>query len=203
MKYICGYEPTDGCFPVSMLIQQCECRGRQVFLACLAVGEQGGDELLEQLCQWFRLSLTDGLRAKSMKKLHKGLQRVLQKNTMSLSGGEEVNVAGFFGLGNHAFLFGRGRGELLVAKESYGRAVLEKRMVDEMGEAVSIETSVGIILATPGFADSVSNLQLGQCLRMREIQTEQQLQKQVQELSAYAAKGRPDRGVIVVRSMGD
>ncbi len=201
MKYICGYYPKDGCFPVSMLIQQCECRGRQVFFACLGISDQKTDALMEQLFQWFRQACVDGVVMKSIRKAQKGLQKVLREETRFAPGGTTVSVSGVFCLGNQAILFRKGKGEILVAKESYGRAVLEKRTVEEAGEWVSLEEPVGIVLATPVFAESVSNLQLGQCLRMHEIRTEEQLQKQVQELSDYVAKAYPHRGVVVVKGI--
>ena len=200
MEYFCGYCPKQRRKPdgASLLVQHCEYRQGQVLLACLCRPGKDANEMLELLFRWFRgliIAPRDFRKAdKAMGKWKRQLEDLLSmEGCVSPEFSAGIHVAGILCFGNRAILFCRGEMEILLIQEDIGRAKLRRvrvcpsRVSGWEMELASVQPNVGFLLTSQEFATHILDVKLNECLKMRNIVSEEQLQKQLEELVEVSA----------------
>lgn len=187
-----------------MLLQQYQYRHSQIVFACICTKENidGGEGdgraeayMTERLLTWFR-----GLNLKSLVKkrerkadaVSKELTAVVMAADRELeesgtAGDRKVGLAGILCVDDIFIMAYRGTPAVYLINTAFGRVRLSRlneegekgRLTVKMG---IVEPDVGLLLATEGFCRHVTEGMIKEGLFVREIVTEEQLEKRLAEL---------------------
>lgn len=195
-----GQASASGEAGASLLVQHCEYPQGQVLLACmgLSLQEENAEHgpVMEALFQWFRGL---AIRRRDWKDQDRAVVRwkgeLEALFLQEFCEGDEKNsqvalsISGLFCFGQKAILFRMGELEIFKIQEDIGRMYLRALPLDDRQfqsgvaiEVVETQPNVGVMIVPHEFAKHITNIKLGECLKMRTIMSEEQLQKQLEEL---------------------
>lgn len=188
----------------ALLLQQYVCQGGAVYFACVCDGEEGDDRaggyMTEQLLRWFRSLILKKLSRKTKKALEEaagGLERTILQADRELAesgiteSGQSVPLGGIFCVGERFLLYYRGERKIYFVNTSFGRA--HGRWLGEESEELRIETGIlqpdiGLLFAASSFWEHITERTVKEVLAVREVRTEEQMQKHLNELGKEAAR---------------
>ncbi len=229
MDYFCGYYPRPGdtakqcsmeqkSAKLSLLIQHCEYRQGEVLLACIVLSGQETEALMESLFCWFRGLVITKEEWRDTGRTARKWKRELGNLFDSVSnerqnGRGTVSICGALCFGGKAILFYNGAMRMFSVQEDIGRMYFCPLSIDGtctksdiVMEVVAVRPNVGILITTQELAEQIQNVKLNECLKMRTITGEEQLQKQLEELIAVAEEASvansADAGAIVIKMGG-
>lgn len=201
----------------ALLLQQYVCQGTPVHFACVCDGKEGdaraGGYMTEQLLQWFRKLSLRRLTRKTEKALGEaaaGLERTVLRADDELAEagiteqGQRVSLGGIFCVGESFFLYYRGEQKIYLINTGFGRVHVKRLGTEseafcvEMG---SLQPDIGLIFATTSFWERITEQMIKEALFVREVVTEEQMQKHLNELGEEAQRreGR-DMAALFIRT---
>lgn len=201
----------------SLLLQQYACEGTVVLFACVCMGRDGNGRvsgyMTGRLLCWFRnLNLRRLVKRteREMKAVRRSLEGVVARTDGELASsglseaGQDAALAGVLCVGERFFLFYRGRQRIWLINTSFGRAYTDRIGAD--GEVFCVEEGVlepdvGLLLAVgrEGLPDVERMVREG--LSVREVLTEEQMERHLRELLAESARrGESDMAAVFLRS---
>ncbi len=204
---------------VSLLLQQYRYKGVRIIFACIFMGMgenmgRAGGYMAEQTLQWFRgLNLKKLARGKEkyMERLGKSLQQVILDTDRVLddsgimSQGVKVNLAGMVCVENRILMLQRGAGRICLINRAFGRTHMRylRREEDEptIVERGILQPNVGILLSMNSFYDYITEKMVANGLDIREVVSEEQMYRHLQELGREAERlGGKEIGLILLRT---
>lgn len=199
----------------ALLLQQYICEGVRVHFSCVCRGRDGGRAggyMTERLLCWFRgLNLKKLARTpeKALEKTKTGLGRLILEADEELvdagvSGAGETALAGIFCVGGDYFLFCRGEQRMYLINTGFGRAHIS-RLGAEGGEIFvqrgTLQPDIGLLFAVDPFWEHVTERMIKEGLFVREVVTEEQMRKHLNELGEEARRrGGKDMAAVFVRT---
>lgn len=201
----------------SLLLQQYACGGTVVYFACVCMGrdEDGrvSGYMTGRLLRWFRnLSLRRLVKSteKQMKAARKSLEEVVERTDRELvsaglsEAGQDADLAGLLCVGERFFLFYRGRQRIWLINTSFGRAHTDRIGKDSETLCVEegiLEPDVGLLLAVGKEGFLIEERMMGEGLFVREVLTEEQMERHLRELAEEAVRrGESDMAAVFLRS---
>lgn len=207
MKYLSAfYRQQEEHNSTALVLQQLYHRRTRtpVLLACVCASEgrekEEAGHWITQLLNWFYETGLGLCRSKSERNW-KHMEDSLEKCCRS-SG--DIRFAGILCAGNHYLLFCQGRQQAVLLNSRYGRA--NCRNLSGEGKAAEgfhmqggiMQKGIGILLATAPFPEIISPRLLKECLNVKEIHRQNQLEKRLRELGALAEReGGRDMGAVM------
>lgn len=202
----------------SLLLQQYACGGTVVLFACVCMGQDGDGRvsgyMTGRLLRWFRnLSLRRLAKRteREMRAARKSLERVVERTDRELASaglseaGQDAALAGVFCVGESFLLFYRGRQRIWLINTSFGRAYTDRIGADSEVFCVEegiLEPDVGLLMAVGRGCFSDVERMMGEGLSVREVLTEEQMEKHLRELLEEAARrGEGDMAAVCLRSL--
>jgi len=206
MEFMTGYyrQKEDS---TALLLQQYVCRGVPVCLGCICGGEnrEAGmaaglftGRLLEDV-RGLDLSRVVKKQAKFMKRTEKQVYKYWESHGASA----DFWAAGILCIGERFLLFSGGAVKIALCNTGFGRpALCEIRGEGETDRQLwfrrgSMETGIGILLASESFYGNIPRENLQSCLAVKDIHDSGQTRKRVLELGR-AAEGRGGRGMAAL-----
>ena len=189
----------------TLLLQQYQCSRIPICLICLCGGEneaqgKAGAYLTGRLLQWFREQSMRHL-VKSPEERLSALQDRLRELILctdkelksSILKSEEKNTepVGILSVGEDFLLFGRGGQKIYLINRIFGRSHV-RRLDGELfcggGDALIfrrgiLQQSVGLLFATRSFGEPMTERELGECLHVESVRTEEQAARHLRELA--------------------
>lgn len=207
----------------ALLLQQYLCEGVCVHFSCVCRGMDGCDRaggyMTEQLLQWFRgLSLKKLVRrtGQALEEAQEDLRRVIFRvdrelaaaGTRGLGGAGRdgaAALAGIFCVGEDFFYFCRGEQRIYFINTGFGCAHI--RRLGEDGGVLFIQRGIlqpdiGLLFAVGSFCGHVTEQMIREGLSVREVVTEEQMGKHLNELGKEAQRqGGKDMAAVFVRTV--
>lgn len=209
-----------------LLLQQYVCEGVCIHFSCVCRGQDGdvraGGYMTEQLLRWFRgLSLKRLARKpeKTLGEAEAGLRRTILRADDELAaagrgagfagtspaGVGKAALAGIFCVGEEFIYFCRGEQKIYFINTGFGRAHI-RRLGIEGGELFSqrgiLQPDIGLLFAVGSFCEYVTEKMIKEGLFVREVMTEEQVRKHLNELGEEAQRqGGKDMAAVFVRTI--
>ncbi len=215
----------------ALLLQQYVCEGVRIHFSCVCRGQSGderaGGYMTERFLQWFRgLSLKRLTRKpeKALGEAQAGLRRVILRagdepaaagsagaepaGTRSagtgLSGAGKAALAGIFCVGEDFFYFCRGEQKIYFINTGFGRAHIRRLGTEGGGlffQRGILQPDIGLLFAVGSFWEHVTEQMIREGLFVREVVTEEQMRKHLNELGEEAQRqGGKDMAAVFVRT---
>lgn len=199
-----------------LLLQQYVCGGVRVHFSCVCKGRDGDDRaggyMMEQLLWWFRgLSLKRIARRpeRALAEAEAGLKRVVLRvdGELAAAGPAETGSAalvGIFCVGEELLLFCRGGQRIYLVNTGFGRAHIS-RIGQESGELfverAILQPDIGLLFGVESFWEHVTERMIREGLSVRELVTEEQMKKHLNELGEEAQRrGGRDMAAVFFRT---
>lgn len=214
MKYLATYYWQAGNHSSSLMLQQvCYKRKRMpILLACVCsqtTNDGRAEALVKALTDWFYqigLPTCSKRGEKGMRIIVAALKKCIIGNLRKkVSGFEKLQIGGVLCVGNTLCFFQQGRLRIAVLnrknQHSYSRELLlEAKCNEEMiFREATIQSGVGILLTTDNFYASICPERVEECLSMKELETQMQLEKRLQELGKLGeTNGGTDMGAVLI-----
>lgn len=209
-----------------LLLQQYVCEGVCVHFSCVCQGQDGdgraGGYMTERLLWWFRgLSLKRLTRKpeKALEEAEAGLRRVILRVDDELAaagvagaelagtefiGAGKAALAGIFCVGTDFFYFCRGEQRIYFINTGFGRVHI-RRLGIERGELFfqrgALQPDIGLLFTVGPFWEYVTERMIKEGLSVREVVTEEQMRKHLNELGEEAQRqGGKNMAAVFVRT---
>ncbi len=173
----------------SLVLQQVYHRERRmpVVLACIQENRQGENDFSRELVDWFYgtgLELCSRYGEKRPKAIESGLYNFLEQ-----ASGKEMT--GILIIGQRFILFRQGmqKCHLLNTRNhnSKCRELAASQADGKLGlENGILQSGVGILLESDSFYEGISRSMVEECLNMRELRSQKQVEKRLGELGGVA-----------------
>lgn len=204
-----------------LLLQQYVCEGVCLHFSCVCRG-QGGDRaggyMTEQLLRWFREISLKRLTRKPEKALEEaqvGLRKVILRTDDELAdaglagdrtaGTGATALAGVFCAGEDFFYFCRGGQRIYFINTGFGHAHIRRLGAEGGGlffQRGILQPDIGLLFAVDSFWEHVSEGMIKEGLFVRELVTEEQMRRHLNELGEEAQRrGGKDMAAIFVRTV--
>ena len=192
----------------ALLLQQYVCRDVPVCLGCICGGEGreagiAGGLFTGRLLEAFRGFSLSGAVDKPSKFLQR-MERQLDKCRECWVCSPDFWTAGIVCTGDLFLLFSRGEVRVVLCNVGFGRPALQEIKGKEGGNRTqlqfrrgSMETGIGILLASDSFYGKIPQEELQSCLSVKDISDSGQTRKRMQELGC-AAERRGGRGMAAL-----
>jgi hypothetical protein len=205
MKILSGYayEEDRHHNPEAALLQQADCMGQPVLLACICMG-QGSEEEGERsaaaatglLMEWF-YDRGIALWSKHLRaaKVEQELFGIWERIGEELVSHMLPDITGIFLLGHHFWLFQKGACPAYLLNQRYllpnVKELTEVESTFRVRSGV-LQENVGVLLCTPDFTASLKQKEIADCLNLAEIEADWQLNRRLDELQTES--GRRQKG---------
>lgn len=209
-----------------LLLQQYVCEGVCVHFSCVCKGQDGNDGaggyMTERFLWWFRgLSLKRLTRKpeKALKEAEADLRRVILKTDNELADAGwtrrglartglaeagKTAIAGIFCVGEEFFYFFRGEQRIYLINTGFGRAHIRQLGMEREGllfQRGILQPDIGLLFVVGSFWEHVTEQMIKEGLFVREVVTEEQMRKHLNELGEEAQRqGGKDMAAVFVRT---
>ena len=189
MEYLSGYYWQQGEGVTSLVLKQLVYRksGVPVLFGCMQ--SSGNGQVTEELVNWFYeegvhlCEKRGGASERLELRLEKGIGKLLE-------GRSEVSFTVLFGAQECFWIWSQGAQKVYLLNSRFGRPhakciVGEEEVCVWSGE---LQQGVGILVATEDFCSRISQEQLQECLAVTELDSEERVQKRMDELGRKACQ---------------
>lgn len=194
----------------SMTLQQVYHKKKKmpVVLACICTDAKNVKErkrLVTELTDWFYeigLPLCDKHEGRRMRSVAGSLEGALKK---SVANALEMQVAGVFCVGKSLILFQKGSLQMHLLNTRNLRTHSSALQLEaDANEGLTlqegwVQPGIGVLLTTKSFENHVTASRIEECLNIREIRTEERMERRLRELGQFGeARGAEDIGAVLL-----
>lgn len=210
---------------VSLLLQKYRYRQVQILFTCICAGTgtnagRAGGYMSEQILQWFReLHFKKVFRnpVKSMDRLEESLYEVIQRtdgeleNSHIMGKDKKVDLAGIFCIENRYVMLCRGAGRICLVNTAFGRVHIQHMHIRHMHmegkegamvmEQGILQPDIAVLFSMESFYQYVTEEMIRDGLAVREVVTEEQMDRHMRELGKEGERlGGVDMGAVLLRT---
>ncbi|MBR1930446.1 MAG: hypothetical protein IJ833_03085 [Lachnospiraceae bacterium] len=162
--------------------------------------------VLTKLLDWFRRT---GLKAckkrgeNGYERLQSALKNIVTDvidDVSKIGAKEKLNMTGLLCVEEKLWCFGWGKSHCYLLQTRFNRSCI--RRLDEIQKGWmrcgDVQEGIGVVIGTAPFFATLRREELEQCLAVRELYTEKQMEKRLQELGTVAAERSGACGVAIM-----
>lgn len=199
---------------LSLLLQQYQCAQGQIVFACICEDRESegraGAYITERFLTWFRgLHLKKLMRNRERRtetlpqELGVEVREILAElEAGSIEGGSAAEFALILCIEDVYVMITKGKPNIYLLNTAFGKAYVRRLGGSGIGEAVrgSLQPDIGLLLATEGFYEPISETVIRDSLFIREIVGEKQMERRLAELGKESKRlGGRGVGAIMLR----
>lgn len=210
----------------ALLLQHYQVKTVPLCFACICYAETPGQGkaaayLTEQLLHWFRAlswkkliqnpeKSIRGIETKLKKVLENTLEELISSNIFPSE--TQLPLAGLFSIGEHFLLFLQGTPQIFLMNQNLGKGTIQC-ISDNLALAVKehitfhqglLQADIGLLLATDTFCSNADRQELKECLYVKDVQTEGQANKHLQELGHHGEeRGSCHMAAVLIQTFTD
>lgn len=210
----------------ALLLQHYQIKTTPLCFACICSAEdvnqgKAAAYFTERLLHWFRAlpwkrltqnpeKSVSGIEAKLKKVIENSLEELISSHLFPSE--TRLSLAGIFCIGEHFLLFCQGNPQIFLLNQNIGRGAIQcisDNFAPSVNEYItfhpgSLQTDIGLLLATDTFCANVDRQELKECLYVKDVRTKDQAGRHLQELGRQGeVRGGSHMAAVLIQTFSD